>query len=95
MLLNLAPYLMKGLSVVGTIAMFMVGGGILTHGLPGAHDLSHRLAHGAGAAPGVGGLLEMVLPTLLDVLVGILAGALVLVGVKVTGRFLRMIKGAR
>ncbi len=94
-LLNVSPYLMKGLSIVGTVAMFMVGGGILTHGIPGAHDLSHRLAHGAGAVPSVGGLLETVLSTLLDVLVGIIAGALVLVGVKVTGKFLRMIKGSR
>ena len=94
-LLNLAPYLMKGLSIVGTIAMFMVGGGILIHGIPGALDLSHRLAHGAGAIPGVGGLLETVLPTLLDVLVGVLAGALVLLGVTVAARFLRMIKCAR
>jgi len=94
-LFNLAPYLMKGLSIVGTIAMFMVGGGILFHGIPGAHEWIELVAHGAGAVPGVGGLLETVLPTLLDVLVGVLAGALVLVGVKVTGRFLRMIKGAR
>ena len=94
-LLNLAPYLMKGLSIVGTIAMFMVGGGILIHGIPGAHDLSHRLAHGAGRVPGVGGLLETVLPTLLDVLVGIVAGALVLVGVNVAAKFLRMIKEGR
>ena len=33
-----APYLMRTLSVVGTAAMFLVGGGILTHGLPGAHE---------------------------------------------------------
>jgi predicted DNA repair protein MutK len=94
-LLNLAPYLMKGLSIGGNLAMFMVGGGIFTHGIPGAYDLSHGLAQGAGRVPGVGGLLETVLPTLLDVLVGIHAGALVLVGAKLTGRFLRMIKGAR
>ena len=93
-LLNLSPYLMKGLSIVGTIAMFMVGGGILMHGIPGAHEWIERLAHGAGAIPGVGGLLETVLPTLLGVLVGILAGALVLVGVTVARRLLRMIKRA-
>jgi len=93
-LLNLSPFLMKGLSVVGTIAMFMVGGGILTHGIPGAHDVIHRLSHGAGAVPGIGGLLEKVLPTLFDVLVGLLAGALVLVAVAVAGRLLRMIKRA-
>jgi len=94
-LLNLAPYLMKGLSIVGTIAMFMVGGGILTHGLPGAHEWIEHVAHGAGAVPGVGKILESVLPALLDVLVGLLAGALVLVGVTVAGKFIRMIKGAR
>ena len=93
-LLNLAPYLMKGLSIVGTIAMFMVGGGILTHGIPGAHDLIHRLSHGAGAVPGVGNILESVLPTLFDVLVGLLAGALVLIAMAVAGRLLRMIKRA-
>ena len=94
LLLHLAPYLMKGLSIVGTIAMFMVGGGILTHGFAGAHDFILRWAHGAGRVTGVGGLLETVLPTLLDVLVGILAGMLVLVGVRVAGRFLQLIKGA-
>lgn len=94
-LLNISPYLMKALSIVGTIAMFMVGGGILTHGIPGAHDVIHRLSHGAGAVPGVGKILETVLPTLFDVLVGLLAGALVLVGVTVAARFYRMIKGAR
>jgi len=93
-LLNLSPFLMKGLSVVGTIAMFMVGGGILMHGIPGAHEWIERLAHNAGAIPGVGGLLETVLPTLLGVLVGLLAGALVLVGVTVARRLLRMIKRA-
>jgi predicted DNA repair protein MutK len=78
MLLAAAPWLMKTLSVVGTAAMFVVGGGILTHGLPGAHDLIHALAHAAGAVPGVGSLLEAVTPLLADVLVGIATGALVL-----------------
>src|SRR5471032_1810794 len=49
-LLATAPKLMKLLSVVGTVAMFMVGGGILTHGLPAAHAL---VEHAAGAAGGV------------------------------------------
>jgi len=35
--LHSAPYLMKSLAVVGTAAMFMVGGGILMHGIPAAH----------------------------------------------------------
>lgn len=70
LLVNMAPYLMKTLSIVGTIAMFMVGGGILTHGI---HPLLHwieKIAHG--------GMLGAILPTLLDVLVGLIAGAIVL-----------------
>lgn len=34
-ILRAAPWLMKALSVAGTAAMFLVGGGILVHGLPG------------------------------------------------------------
>ena len=94
-LLNLAPYLMKGLSIVGTIAMFMVGGGILIHGIPGAHEWIERIAHAASAIPGIGRLLKAVLPTLLDALAGVLAGAIVLVGVSCAGKFLRMIRGRR
>ena len=38
MILRAAPYLMKGLSIAGTVAMFLVGGGILVHGIgPLAH----------------------------------------------------------
>lgn len=70
-----APYLMKALSVAGTAAMFLVGGGILTHGLPMVHhaieSLSQRL--GAGVQP--------VLAMALDGVFGILAGATVLLGV--------------
>ena len=44
-ILRMAPYLMKGLSIVGTAAMFLVGGGILAHGLPGFDSgLDHLLA---------------------------------------------------
>lgn len=76
-----APYMMKGLSIVGTAAMFLVGGAILTHGIPGAEELIHKLAHGTSAVAGIGGLLETVTPTLLDALVGIVAGAAALAGV--------------
>jgi predicted DNA repair protein MutK len=92
-LLNLAPYLMKGLSIAGTVAMFMVGGGILTHGFPWAHEMIDGLAHGAGAVPGVGGILKMAIPTLLNVLSGIVAGAIALIGVTVTRQVRRKITG--
>lgn len=75
-----APILMKTLSVVGTAAMFMVGGGILTHGIPALHDLSHALAQAVDSWPGVGALLAGLLPTLVDAMVGLIAGALCLAG---------------
>jgi uncharacterized protein len=66
-----APKLMKTLSIVGTAAMFMVGGSILVHGWPW---LGHALE--ALAAPL--GSFQVVGTTLLDALAGVLAGAGVL-----------------
>ncbi|HJV74916.1 MAG TPA: DUF808 domain-containing protein [Noviherbaspirillum sp.] len=88
-ILRAAPYMMKTLSVVGTAAMFMVGGGILMHGIPGAQDFTHGVAHAAGAVPVIGGVLETVGPTLLDAIGGIIAGALVLAGITIGSRLYR------
>lgn len=77
-LLALAPYLMKTLSVVGTAAMFMVGGGILTHGIPALHHAIEAGAAMLSGVPGVGGVLGAVAGTLLDALAGIAAGGVVL-----------------
>lgn len=77
-----APYLMKGLSLAGTVAMFLVGGGILSHGLPGLHTVIDKLTTQARAVPGVGVVLHTVLPTTMDLILGIAVGALVFVGVK-------------
>ncbi len=81
-LLSFAPYLMKILSVVGTAAMFMVGGGILMHGLPIAHEISHFVTDAVHSLPAVGGFLAAIMPVVVDAIAGIIAGALVLVGVK-------------
>jgi len=41
-----APWLMKGLAFFGTVAMLLVGGGIMLHGIPGVEDfLHHALPH--------------------------------------------------
>lgn len=85
-ILWLAPWLMKLLSVVGTAAMFMVGGGILTHGIPGAHELIHHWVEAVGAIAAVGGVLAVLAPTLIDAVFGVLVGALVLVLVRVAGK---------
>ena len=74
-LLVMAPMLMRVLSVVGTAAMFLVGGGILVHGLPAVHHLIE--AWTAHAAVG-GAVVQALLPTLLDGLVGVIAGGVVL-----------------
>lgn len=71
-LLAAAPYLMKSLSVLGTAAMFMVGGGILVHGMPGAEAFVHKLVDGTGA------VVEAVGPTVINALFGVLTGAVVL-----------------
>jgi predicted DNA repair protein MutK len=75
LIVRAAPWLMKALSVAGTVAMFLVGGGILVHGFPMLH---HAIEH---ATAGLGGLAVTLLPTLADGLVGLLAGALVLIAV--------------
>ena len=74
-ILGFAPWLMKTLSVVGTAAMFMVGGGILLHGWP-------AVAHAVEAfAAGFGGFAGALINTAAGAGVGIVAGALVLAGV--------------
>jgi predicted DNA repair protein MutK len=67
-----APWLMKALSVAGTVAMFLVGGGILTHGIPPLGDAIKQLLAGFGA------LMQSVGPMLIDAVVGVIAGALTL-----------------
>jgi hypothetical protein len=81
-LLLTAPRLMKALTVIGTAAMFLVGGGILTHGIPPLHHLIEHLAGLADPIAGVGGVLKALLPPLLDMLVGVVAGGLSLLGVR-------------
>jgi predicted DNA repair protein MutK len=76
-ILKMAPYLMKGLSIAGTAAMFLVGGGILTHGVAPVHRRIEAWAQGAGELPGIGAVTEALTPTLLDAAAGIVAGAVV------------------
>lgn len=88
-ILVVAPWLMKTLSVVGTAAMFMVGGGILTHGIGAVHHFIESSAHDALGLPYVGVVLGGLLPTLLDAAFGILAGGVVLALVRLGGRLFR------
>lgn len=86
LLLAAAPKLMKLLSVLGTVAMFMVGGGIITHGVPFLH---HAIENAAAAT---GPVLGAITPHVADIVVGVVTGAIVLAGVTIVSKLLRGIK---
>ena len=84
-ILRAAPWLMKGLSIAGTAAMFLVGGGILVHGVPVLHHAVEATGTAAAQWP-LGGLWAVLVPNLLNAVVGIMAGGLVLAGVTLVQR---------
>ena len=75
-ILIIAPKLMRTLSIVGTAAMFLVGGGILVHSVPAFHHLSQDLT--AGIANSAGNWSQSVSPIIFDGLAGVISGAIVL-----------------
>ncbi|MBF2054420.1 MAG: DUF808 domain-containing protein [Candidatus Sericytochromatia bacterium] len=68
-ILKLAPYLMKALSSLGMLAMFLVGGGILVHGIAPLHHWVEHLAHDLPA------LLAWFVPSLTNLVTGLLIGS--------------------
>ncbi len=82
-ILKAAPYLMKALSIAGTAAMFLVGGGILTHGVPALHHLIENWSLAAGAT------LQPVASMAMDGVAGLAAGAMVLLGYTGIKRLMR------
>jgi predicted DNA repair protein MutK len=89
MLLAAAPRLMKALSVIGTIAMFMVGGGIIGHSLPPLHRFAEGVAEAVGAVPNVGRVLAAIAPSVVYAIAGVVTGMLVLLAVQLAGRLRR------
>jgi len=89
-ILAAAPWLLRGLSVAGTAAMFLVGGGIIAHGVPAIHAItsslgSHEPGHDAAGQAAWWGILAS---KLADGLVGILAGAFTVAMVAIGTRFM-------
>ncbi len=82
-ILKMAPYLMKGLSIAGTAAMFLVGGGILVHGIPGAGKWFEELSASAGSVAAAIG------PILFDAAAGIVCGGVALAAVSGAQRLRR------
>lgn len=87
-IINAAPILMKALTFVGVLAMFLVGGQIIGHGIPALSDLKHSVEHAAEVVPVLGGMSSVIF----DGLVGLVSGALVLVGVTVVQKVLGLFK---
>jgi predicted DNA repair protein MutK len=79
-ILTFAPRLLKALSVAGTAAMFLVGGGILVHGIGPLHHFIE--AHAGGA-------LGWLWNALFNAAFGVLAGALILGAVSALARLRR------
>lgn len=75
-ILAFAPYLMRTLSIVGTAAMFMVGGSIIGHGVPVLHQFSEHVAGILQRLPTVGGILAVISPILIDAVIGLIVGAI-------------------
>ena len=82
-ILWLAPWLMKFLSVAGTAAMFLVGGGIIAHGIGPLH---HLIQDWKAAAGGMGWLLEMLANAVVGIVVGGIVVAVVTAVQKMRGK---------
>ncbi|MFO1307033.1 MAG: DUF808 domain-containing protein [Burkholderiales bacterium] len=93
-ILAAAPKLMKGLAIAGTAAMFLVGGGILAHGIPAIGHAIDALAAHALAVPGIGAALRLAAALAGDALVGIAAGALAVAAMSLARRARRPRAGA-
>ncbi|MBU3846084.1 MAG: DUF808 domain-containing protein [Candidatus Acinetobacter avistercoris] len=77
-LLAFAPKLMRTLTIVGTIAMFLVGGGIINHGIPLFHHFSEDSVDYVEHIPAVGNIVGALTPTLINFVIGFIAGLVVL-----------------
>ena len=83
-----APWLMKALSIAGTAAMFLVGGGILVHGIPPLEHWLHALTGQPEGVSMLQAILSGVVPALAAAAVGIVAGAVVVAIVNLVRRWM-------
>jgi hypothetical protein len=83
-----APMLMKTLTVVGTVAMFLVGGGILAHGMPPVH-------HGIEQVAELSGVMGSMVSMALNALMGMICGTIALLGMLAFSAIRKMMAGSR
>jgi len=77
-LLRFAPILMKSLSVIGTAAVFLVGGGILVHAIPFLHHFVEHAVEGVNILPSINSILSTFSAALLNSIIGFITGLMVL-----------------
>lgn len=87
-LLLAAPMLMKTLTVVGTVAMFLVGGGILAHGMPPVH-------HGIEQVAELSGVMGSMVSMALNALMGMICGTIALLGMLAFSAIRKMMTGVK
>jgi predicted DNA repair protein MutK len=94
-ILAAAPWLMRALSIAGTAAMFLVGGGIIAHGIPAVHHTVHdRLAAILGESHGPSAWATL-LAMAADAAVGILVGFALVAALSLGSRLAGYVRGVR
>lgn len=78
-LLILAPQLMRFLAIVGTAAMFLVGGGIIVHGIPFIHHFFEHYIEVASNLPNLASLVSSIASIAINAFVGIISGVMTLI----------------
>jgi hypothetical protein len=87
LLLRIAPLLMRSLAIIGTLAMFLVGGGILAHSIPAVDHLVHNIVQ--WSATNISQVTSTLAPILTEGIIGVIAGGLVLLVVTSIGKLRR------
>ncbi|MDP7593167.1 MAG: DUF808 domain-containing protein [Litorilituus sp.] len=82
-LLKFAPFLMKILSIVGTAAVFLVGGGILVHAIPFLHQFVEQTVDAVTILPAITNIVSSLSAALLNSLIGLIVGLIVLLAVTI------------
>lgn len=81
LLLSFAPMLMRVLTVLGTAAMFLVGGSIINHGLPWLHHVNEKILSLLAGDSVFSSITTTIAPFISDAIIGLIVGAICLAAV--------------
>jgi predicted DNA repair protein MutK len=91
-ILRATPYFMRSLSFLGTVALFLVGGGIIVHGIPALHHIVEWAEQVLHALPGAGAALARAAPALINMLTGLVVGSIIVAAVTLYTKMFRQKK---